>query len=102
MGTRSDVSSSGSKDSFKCRVDCGVEVDIDYAGRMVWVVAEKSRLCIAVALDDFADMGYSVKARTLGIALDSSLGYIEIPCSRQQAENIVVRVGWDVARLHIH
>ncbi|WP_241290160.1 hypothetical protein [Burkholderia stabilis] len=79
-----------------------MEVDIDYAGRMVWVVAEKSRLCIAVALDDFADMGYSVKARTLGIALDSSLGYIEIPCSRQQAENIVVRVGWDVARLHIH
>ncbi|RQT19123.1 hypothetical protein DF044_00185 [Burkholderia contaminans] len=69
---------------------------------MVWVVAEKSRLCVVVGLDDFADMGYSVKGRTLGIALDSSLGYIEIPCSRQQAEKIVERIGWDVARLHIH
>ncbi|WP_429488118.1 hypothetical protein [Paraburkholderia sp. RAU6.4a] len=68
---------------------------------MVWIIAEKLRFTVAVGLDDLIDVGYNVKSRTLGIALGSSLNYVEIPCSRRQAENILVHVGWDVSRMHI-
>lgn len=88
-------------DTVTCPADCGVAVDIVYADRMVWVMAEKLRLTVAVGLDDFVDAGYNVKSRTLGIALDSSLGYIEIPCSKRQAENILTHLGWDISRLRI-
>ncbi|RQP27709.1 hypothetical protein [Burkholderia ubonensis] len=101
MDRRTDTRDLGTANSVKCFADSGVAVDIVYADRMVWIVAEKLRFTVAVGLDDLIDVGYNVKSRTLGIALDSSLNYIEIPCTRRQAENILAHVGWDISRMHI-
>lgn len=102
MPVRTNSTVTNPPGTVTCPADCGVKVDIVYPDRMVWVIAEESKVTVVMALDDFADAGYSVKARTLGIALDSSLGYVEIPCSRQQAENILTHIGWDLSRLHVH
>lgn len=88
--------------SVSCSVDHGVEVDICFPERILWVIAERLRLQVAIGLDDVVDAGYNVKSRTLGIALDAALGYVEIPCSRQQAENIFVKAGWDVTQMQMH
>jgi hypothetical protein len=101
MRRRTQTPEPGSVPSVTCSAECGVTLDIAYGDRMVWIVAEKLRLTVAVALDDLIDVGYNVKSRTLGIALGSSLNYVEIPCSRRQAENILVHVGWDISRMHI-
>ncbi|WP_175767228.1 hypothetical protein [Burkholderia cenocepacia] len=102
MRKQLDTPSRVPQDTVSCPADCGVAVDIVYAEGLIWVTAEKQRLSVAVGLGDVAEAGYSIQTRTLGIALDSSLAYKEIPCSRPQAENILTHIGWDLSRLHVH
>lgn len=101
MHRRTQISEIGAVDSVNCSADCGFAVHIDYKDRMLWIDANKSRFTVAVGLDDLVDAGYNIESRTLGMALESSLSYVEIPCSRRQAENILTHVGWDISRMHI-
>lgn len=91
----------GISDRVTCSADNGIGVEVDRHDRMLWVSAKRPRLLVIVGLEDFSDAGYCVTDRTLGIALDSAIGYIEIPCSRRQAENILSQIGWDVSKMHI-
>ena len=78
-----------------------VEVNIVYREGMMWINDNRINLHIAMGLEGFTEFGYNVKEGSLGIVLDGALQYLEIPCSRREAEMIVSGVGWDVGRLHI-
>lgn len=80
----------------------GVQVDVDYRQRMMWIAATQIKLQIILGLDELKEFGYNVQDGTLSIVLQSALQYVEIPCSRRQAEKILTKVGWDPSRLLIN
>lgn len=84
-----------------CSVGTGIQVDIDYEHRMMWIIAEVCTLSLALGIDDFHQFGYNVGDGTLSIVLRSALQYVEIPCSRCEAEALLRNVGWDPGKLLI-
>ncbi|MFM0089305.1 hypothetical protein PQR46_20595 [Paraburkholderia sediminicola] len=85
-----------------CPAQAGVEVNVDYRHRMMWIAATRIKLQIALGLDELKEFGYNVQDRTLSIVLRGALQYVEIPCSQRQAENILTKAGWDSSRLLIN
>ncbi|WOD18270.1 hypothetical protein [Paraburkholderia kirstenboschensis] len=83
----------GSQDAVLCPVAAGILVEVDNNYRLMWITAEKCKLTFALGIDDINEFAY--EGGTLGIVLHSMLHYIEIPCSRPQAENILRKVGRD-------
>jgi hypothetical protein len=63
MRRRTQTPEIGSVHSVTCSADCEVALDIVYGDRMVWIMAEKLRFTVALALDDLIDVGYNVKSR---------------------------------------
>ena len=78
-----------------------VEVNIDYRDRIMWVNENRISLHIAVDLEGLTEFDYNVQERTLSMALDGALQYVEIPCTQREAEKIVSSAGWDIGRLRI-
>lgn len=78
-----------------------VEVNIVYREGLMWINDNRINLHVAIGLEGFTEFGYNVKQRSLSMGLDGALQYVEIPCTRREAEEIVSGLGWDVGRLHI-
>jgi hypothetical protein len=82
-----------------CRGDHGVVLTM--AERQCWLGIDAIRLDTCFNLDNITKVDYRPQAQQLTITLNSQFDYIQIPCSIEQAKQIVRGAGWEVDQMKI-
>jgi hypothetical protein len=82
-----------------CPAGKGIDVDVDIEHRLLWIAAKSLNLNIAISFDDLDELQYDTEDGTLCMTLQCATLYVEIPCSRRQAEHILATIGHDPSSL---
>ncbi|VVE07337.1 MULTISPECIES: hypothetical protein [Pandoraea] len=77
----------------------GLEVAIDRRDGLIWISLDEAGVTVAFCLDALADAGFDGSERTLSIAFNAGVGFLELPCTANQAKKLFDLAGWDNNKL---
>ncbi|CAG9226164.1 hypothetical protein PSAB6_460009 [Paraburkholderia sabiae] len=86
-------------DSPHLRLDCGITATVDHHHGMVWLANGEG---FEVGLSLFDEIEGTHFDDALGLTSSGTAGFIEFPCSEEQAKQLFRLAGWSPSRLEMY
>lgn len=94
-----NLSDSQSNDPACLCLGHGITATVDRDHGMVWLAAGKG---FEVGLSLFDEIEGTYFEEALGLTSSGTVGFVELPCSEEQAKQLFMAAGWNPNRLEMY